>query len=36
VLRQRWCLYRDTLTFRRLRGSDADLLLLVKPLKRVR
>jgi TRAP-type transport system periplasmic protein len=36
VLRQRWSLYRNTLTFRRLRGSDADLLLLVKPLKRVR
>ena len=36
VLRLRWSVYRGSLTFRRLLGSDPDLLLLVKPLTRVR
>ena len=36
ILRQRWSVYRGTLTFRRVPGTDADLLLLVKPLARVR
>jgi TRAP-type C4-dicarboxylate transport system substrate-binding protein len=36
VYRQRWSLYRGKLTFRRLPGSDVDLVLVVKPLTRVR
>ena len=36
VYRQRWSVYRGTLTFRRVPGTDADLLLLVKPFTRVR
>jgi TRAP-type C4-dicarboxylate transport system substrate-binding protein len=36
VYQQRWSIYRDVLEFRRVPGSDADLVLLVKPLTRVR
>ena len=32
----RWNVYRDTLTFSRVPGSDADCVLLVNPLTRVR
>ena len=36
VHRHRWSIYRDTLTFSRFPDSDADLVLLVNPLTRVR
>ena len=36
VYRHRWSIYRDTLTFSRFPDSDADLVLLVNPLTRVR
>jgi TRAP-type transport system periplasmic protein len=36
VYRQRWSVYRGRLTFRRVPGSDADLVLVVKPLAHVR
>ena len=36
VYRQRWSVYRDTLTFTRFRDSDADLVLLTNPLTRIR
>ena len=36
VYRQRWSVYRDTLTFSRFRDSDADLVLLTNPLTRIR
>jgi TRAP-type C4-dicarboxylate transport system substrate-binding protein len=36
VLRHRWNVYRDTLTFSRFPDSDADLVLLVNPLTRIR
>jgi hypothetical protein len=36
VYRQRWSVYRNRLTFARDPGSDANLLLLVNPLTRVR
>jgi len=36
VLRQRWSVYRNSLAFSRVPGSDADLVLLVKPMTRVR
>jgi hypothetical protein len=36
VLRQRWLLYRGSLTFSRVPGSDWDGVLLVKPLTPVR
>jgi hypothetical protein len=35
VYRQRWSIYRNTLTFSRAGGSDADFVLLVKPFTRV-
>jgi TRAP-type C4-dicarboxylate transport system substrate-binding protein len=36
LLRQRWSIYRGSLTFSRFPGSDFDAVLLVKPLTRVR
>jgi hypothetical protein len=36
VYRQRWSVYRDSLTFSRFRDSDADLVLLTNPLTRIR
>ena len=36
VYRHRWNIYRNSLTFSRAPGSDADLVLLVNPLTRVR
>jgi Bacterial extracellular solute-binding protein, family 7 len=36
VYRHRWSVFRNSLTFSRVVGSDADLVLLVKPLTRVR
>jgi hypothetical protein len=35
VYRHRWNIFRDSLTFSRVSGSDADLVLLIKPLVRV-
>jgi hypothetical protein len=36
VYQHRWNIYRDLLTFSRVPGSDADLVLLVNPLTRIR
>jgi TRAP-type C4-dicarboxylate transport system substrate-binding protein len=36
VYRQRWNVYRDTLTFSRFHDSDADFVLLAHPLTRIR
>ena len=36
VYRQRWNVYRDTLTFTGFRDSDADVILLLNPWTRIR
>jgi hypothetical protein len=36
VYRQRWNVYRDSLTFSRFHDSDADVVLLTNPLTRIR